>query len=148
MITDEEKLLKDRIKYLIVQKKISISRIADNDNERILLGRQINGGDTIVSYRTIYKLLYMFHDVSADWLVMGEGGMYKPEHTAPRVYTQHNEVHDNTAGGDITVGGSKSQGIPSQKEIDAMRSRIYELESDKRTLQAVVDALTAGARKK
>ena len=104
MVIEEEKLLKQRIRHLLDEKKTSIRTIADTESERVMLGRQINGDDTIVYYRTIQKLLYMFHDIDANWLVMGEGSMYKTDHLAPRVYTQHNEVKGNNAGGDINVG--------------------------------------------
>lgn len=144
MVTEEEKLLKQRIRHLLDEKKISIRTIADTESERVMLGRQINGDDTIVSYRTIQKLLYMFHDIDANWLVMGEGSMYKTDHLAPRVYTQHNEVKGNNAGGDINVGPDT---IVTKKTVDALQARVAELEHDKRTLQAVVDAMTAGLKK-
>lgn len=147
MVTNEEKLLKSRIQSLLNQKKVSIRTIADSESERVMLGRQINGDDTIVSYRTIHKLLYMFPDISADWLIMGEGSMYKADHMAPHVYTQHNEVHDNKAGGDITVG-SGTQVVSSALKFEELQARVAELEHDKRTLQAVVDAMTAGLRRK
>ena len=147
MVTNDEKLLKLRIQSLLNQKKVSIRTIADSESERVMLGRQINGDDTIVSYRTIHKLLYMFQDISADWLIMGEGSMYKADHMAPHVYTQHNEVHDNKAGGDITVG-SGTQVVPSAQKFEELQARVAELEHDKRTLQAVVDAMTAGLRRK
>ena len=146
MVTNEQKMLKLRIKHLLETMKTSIRTLADTESERVMLGRQINGGDTIVAYQTIYKLLNMFPSVSADWLVMGEGGMYKADHVAPHVFTQNNNVHDNKAGGDITIG-SGVRVIPSLEKFDEMQARIAELEKDKRTLQAVVDAMTAGVKK-
>ena len=52
----------------------------------------------LVPYSTIYMLLYMFPDISADWLVMGEGE-YAQSRTclAPKVYN-HNQVTNSTAG--------------------------------------------------
>ena len=147
MVTDEQKMLKLRIRHLLETMKTSISTLADSESDRVMLGRQINKDDTIVAYQTIYKLLSMFPAVSADWLVMGEGSMWKADHIAPRVYTQNNNVHDNRAGGDITVG-SGTHGAPSQQKFEELQARVAELEADKRTLQAVVDAMTAGARRK
>lgn len=146
MITDEQKMLKLRLRHLLETMKTSIRTIADSESERVMLGRQINGEDTIVSCQTIQKVLNMFPAVDANWLVMGEGSMWKADHVAPHVYTQHNEVHDNKAGGDITVG-SGTQVAPSQQKFEEMQARIAELERDKRTLQAVVDAMTAGVKK-
>ena len=145
MVTEEEKLLKQRIRHLLDEKKISIRTIADTESERVMLGRQINGDDTIVSYRTIQKLLYMFHDIDANWLVIGEGSMYKTDHLAPRVYTQHNEVKGNSAGGDINVGPDT---IVTKKTVDTLQSRVAELETDKKYLQLVIDSMTAGIQRK
>lgn len=144
MVTDEEKMLKLRIRHLLSQMKTSISTLADSESERVMLGRQINGDDTIVSYRTIRKLLYMFKDVDANWLVMGEGSMYKADHIAPHVYTQHNEVNGNNAGGDINVGPDT---IVTKKTVDELTARVAELEKDKQFLQGVLSAFSAGAKK-
>lgn len=141
MISNEEKLLKERIRHLLSMKKMPISKIAKNESDRVLLGRQINGDNTSVPFVTIYRILYMFQDISADWLVMGEGLMLKAEHVAPHVYTQHNEVHDNKAGGDITVG-SGTKVYPSMQEVEAMRKRIAELEYDKERLFDLVQSMT------
>ena len=145
MVTEEEKLLKQRIRHLLDEKKTSIRTLADTESERVMLGRQINGDDTIVSYRTIQKLLYMFHDIDANWLVMGEGSMYKTDHLAPRVYTQHNEVKGNNAGGDINVGPDT---IVTKKTVDTLQARVAELENDKKYLQLVIDSMTDGIQRK
>ena len=57
MVTENETLLKLRIQHLLSIKKTSLSTIADSESERVMLGRQINGESTVVSYRTLYKLL-------------------------------------------------------------------------------------------
>ena len=147
MVTEEQKMLKLRLRHLLEIMKTSIRTLADSESERVMLGRQINNENTIVSYQTIHKVLNMFPAVSADWLVMGEGSMWKAEHVAPHVFTQNNNVHDNKAGGDITVG-SGTQVVPSAQKFEELQARVEELEHDKRTLQAVVDAMTAGARRK
>ena len=147
MVTEEQKMLKLRLRHLLETMKTSIRTLADSESERVMLGRQINNENTIVSYQTIHKVLNMFPAVSADWLVMGEGSMWKAEHVAPHVFTQNNNVHDNKAGGDITVG-SGTQVVPSQQKFEDLQARVAELEADKRTLQAVVDAMTAGTIRK
>ena len=85
MVTDEQKMLKLRLRHLLEVMKTSIRTLADTESERVMLGRQINNENTIVSVQTIQKVLNMFHAVSADWLVMGEGSMWKAEHVAPHV---------------------------------------------------------------
>ena len=146
MITDEEKLLKERLRHLLADRKTSIRTIADTDSERVMLNRQINGEETIVPYRTLYKILYMFPDVSADWLIMGEGGMLKAEHTAPRIYNTKNEVNGSKAGGDINVGTATIP-YPVRALLDEKDARIVELEKINSTLQNVVNAFTAGLKK-
>ena len=76
---------------------------------------------------------------------MGEGSMYKTDHLAPRVYTQHNEVKGNSAGGDINVGPDT---IVTKKTVDALQARVEELERDKKYLQLVIDSMTAGTQRK
>ena len=144
MVTDEQKMLKLRIRHLLDTMKTSIRTLADTESERVMLGRQINGEDTIVSFQTIYKLLNMFPSVSADWLVMGEGGMYKADHVAPHIYTQHNEVKGNSAGGDINVGPDT---IVTKKTVERLETRVAELEQDKKNMQTLIDSLTVKPRK-
>ena len=146
MITEEEKMLKERIRYLLAKKKTSINKIADTESERIMLGRQINGEETVVSYRTIRKMLYLFHDISADWLVMGEGAMIKAEHVAPHIHNIKNEVNGSKAGGDINVG-NQTIPYPVKALLDEKDARIAELEKDKQFLQGVLSAFSAGAKK-
>lgn len=151
-IAEKNVLLKERIKYILALKKTSINRISDSETERIRLSRQINGDQTLITFDTIYKLLYMFQDISADWLILGEGSMYKSDHIAPHVYTQHNEVKGNSAGGDINVGPDS---VITKKTVDTLESRIKELneriaelEKDKQNMQFLIDALTIKHAKK
>ena len=146
MITNEEKMLKERLRHLLADKKTSIRTIADTDSERVMLNRQINGEETIVPYRTLYKILYMFPDVSADWLLMGEGSMFKADHVAPHIYNTKNEVNGSKAGGDINVG-NQTIPYPVKALLDEKDARIAELEKINNTLQAVVNAFTAGLKK-
>ena len=143
MVSNEEKMLKERIRNLLSIKKTNISNIANNASERVMFGRQINGENTSVPFKTLYRLLYMYQDIDANWLIVGEGSMYKIDHIAPHVYTQHNEVKGNTAGGDINVGPDS---IITKGTVDAlkvriaeMQSRIAELEHDKALLSGIVE---------
>ena len=144
MLTNEENLLKDRIRHLLRVKKCPIARLGDNDTLRARYGRQING-DAQVPFTTIRLILYMFQDISADWLVMGEGHMLKAEHYAPHVYTQHNEVKGNSAGGDINVGPDT---IVTKKTVDELEAKVSELERDKEFLKSLLAAHAAGITQK
>ena len=129
-------MLKERIKHLLVYKKMTLSDLAKDEVLYKRLRRQIND-EAMVPYSTIYMLLHMFPDISADWLVMGEGSMNKADHLDLRVY---NEVHNSTAGGSINVGATIQ--MPVQQIIDERDKRIAELEKDKQLLQGVITAFT------
>jgi hypothetical protein len=149
MVTNDEILLKDRIRHLLNLKKVSFAMLADgNETLRARYGRQVNNVDTAVPYTTIHKLLTMFPDISADWLVMGEGSMRKADCIAPKVYN-HNQVTNSTAGGDINVGvRTVAQSLDEiqvkdmQSTIAAQQQRITELEQDKQLLQGLLSAFT------
>lgn len=136
MVSNEEKMLKERIKHLLVYKKMTLSDLAKDEVLYKRLRRQIND-EAMVPYSTIYMLLHMFPDISADWLVMGDGSMNKADHLDLRVY---NEVHNSTAGGSINVGATIQ--MPVQQIIDEKDKRIAELEKDKQLLQGVIAAFT------
>ena len=145
MCTKQDKDLKERIRFVLNHENIKLARIGDSEGERTMMSRQINGEETKVPYITIWKILNAAPHISAEWLVRGEGSMYSAEHTAPRVYTQHNEVKGNSAGGDINVGPDT---IVTKKTVDALEYRIAELENDKKYLQMTIDAMNAGAIRK
>lgn len=103
-VSNEEKMLKERIRILLAVKGKTASDLADpaDENAKKRYQRQVLG-EALVPYSTIFKLLYEFHDISPAWLVMGEGVMKRKDETAPRFYTTNN-VHDNHNGGDINIG--------------------------------------------
>ena len=87
MVDNNQKMLKERLRHVLSVKKLSIQKfvqlIATLDEEkrdlnlvstRVMLGRQING-DALVTYETIRMFLFAFHDVDANYLVMGYGTM-------------------------------------------------------------------------
>lgn len=142
-VSNEEKMLKERIRHLLTYKRASVASLANNENERVRLRHQIND-EALVQYSTLFKLLYMYHDIDANWLIMGEGYMQKKDNIAPKVYQQHNEVHNNSAGGDINVGPDTIVTSKTVERLEALIAekdkRIAELEQDKMYLQHLVDS--------
>lgn len=136
-------MLKERIRHLLTYKRASVASLANNENERVRLRHQIND-EALVQYSTLFKLLYMYHDIDANWLIMGEGYMQKKDNIAPKVYQQHNEVHNNSAGGDINVGPDTIVTSKTVERLEALIAekdkRIAELEQDKMYLQHLVDS--------
>ena len=69
--------VKQRIKSILRAKKIQIPVLSEGDeNLRRTLFRQINE-DTTLSVSTAVFILEKFPDVSAEWLLRGEGDMFK-----------------------------------------------------------------------
>lgn len=136
-------MLKERIRHLLTSKRASVASLADNENERVRLRHQIND-DALVQYSTLYKLLYMFHDIDANWLILGEGQMTKSS-GRPQIFN-HNEVNGSKAGGSINVGTSTIP-VPVQMLLDEKDKRIEELEKNNATLRMVIDSFGSGTRK-
>lgn len=143
--------IKDRIKFLLANKKYSINKLANNnDSERIKISRQING-EGAVSLQTIELILTTFPDVSAEWLLRGEGTMDKAGHFAPQIFasngsivqTGHNrgdaEICSNSQhelyGKDIVIAAKDA-------EITALNTLIAELRQDKHNLNMLITSLT------
>ena len=143
-ISNEQKMLKERIRAVLGVRRKTASDLGETDNEKKVYQRQILG-DSLVTFDTIHKVLFMFHDVDANWLVLGEGQMQRTvDH--PHIHNTTNEVNGSSAGGSIYVGTSTIP-YPVQALLDEKDKRIAELEDDKRRLHTVIDALTVKPRK-
>ena len=55
MISNDEKMLKERIRHLLAAKNVKISDLAESESDRVMLGLQINGENTTVPFRTIHR---------------------------------------------------------------------------------------------
>lgn len=147
MISNEEKLLKERIRHLLSFKKVSVASISDSESERVMLGRQIKGENNVVSFRTIHKLLYMFHDIDANWLVLGEGQMQKTA-DRPQIFNQQQyqmQTGENNSG--VINFSENSVPVPVQMLLEEKDKRIAELEENNKILRTVLDSMTVGTRK-
>ena len=147
MISTEEKLLKERIQHLLAFKKVSVASMSDSESERVMLGRQIKGENTVVSFRTIHKLLYMFPDIDANWLILGEGQMQKTV-DRPQIFNQQQyqmQTGENNSG--VINLSENSVPVPVQMLLNEKDKRISELEDNNKTLRTVLDSMTEGIRK-
>ena len=148
MIANVEKELKERLRALQSLKNIKYSDLAESKSERVMIGRQFGDNDTTVPFRTLYEIMYAYHDVSAEWLMLGEGSWQKTK-DCPKIYNQqHYEMQQNgeNNSGNINVGDAAIS-LPVQSLLDEKDKRIAELEKINQTLQNVVNAFTAGLRK-
>ena len=142
-LTNEEILLKERIRHMLHNRGVTIASISDTPTLQARYGRQING-EASVPFTTLYKLLYMFHDIDANWLILGEGQMQKTS-DRPHIHNTKNEVNGSSAGGSIYVGTSTIP-YPVQALLDEKDKRIAELEADKKQLQGLLSVLTSNAK--
>lgn len=77
---DSESPIIQRVKFVLYQKERSITKFADKIgvaqttlNQQFIVGK--------LSLATIENTLNAYPDISAEWLLRGEGGMYKDELT-------------------------------------------------------------------
>ena len=155
MVSNDEKLLKNRIQHLLKTKNCPIAWIDSNPTQQARLGRQINGA-AAVPFSTLQKILYMFPDVSADWLIMGEGSIYKAEHIAPHIH--HNNYNNQLAPGATQTGpvaiGHDTVNVIREREIEErdqliaqLKQQVAELKRDKELNQNIIEAFIAGRKK-
>lgn len=142
-LPNEEMMLKERIRHLLTFKRETVADLADTETLRVRYRRQING-EASVPVTTLMLILERYHDISADWLLMGEGSMRKADHIAPHIYNTHNEANGSSAGGSIFVGSSTIP-YPVQALLDEKDKRIAELEADKKQLQGILTIFTRQA---
>ena len=144
-LSNEEIMLKERMRFVLTQKRMTIAKFADNDETaRCRYGHQINGSGT-VPYNTIYKMLYMFPDISPTWLILGEGTMKRQDETAPRFYTYHNEKDSfNNVGGDINIGPE----VNVDKRILDLQRQLDEVTRDRDLLKNLLAAMTGSGTRK
>ena len=141
-LTNEEILLKERIRHMLHSRGVTIASISDTPTLQARYGRQING-EAQVPFTTLHMLLYMFPDIDANWLILGEGQMQKTT-DRPHIHNTKNEVNGSSAGGSIYVGTSTIP-YPVQALLDEKDKRIAELEKDKTQLQGLLSVFTRQA---
>ena len=74
-----EELIRQRVNEILLSHNISINKFSDGDSAlQNRLSRQINRGASITA-ETLFILLDKFKDVSAEWLLRGEGEMLKSD---------------------------------------------------------------------
>ena len=115
--------ISDRIKYVLSEKQTSVAELAGSETQRIKFSRQLNGHNGL-TLPVVVKVLDRFPDVSAEWLIRGEGEMDKSNHFAPHVHVAGGgSAFINEHG--VNIGTQKSDPliIPSKDELEnLMRS--------------------------
>lgn len=112
--------ISDRIKYVLSEKQISVAELAGSETQRIKFSRQLNGHNGL-TLPVVVKVLDRFPDVSAEWLIRGEGQMDKSNHFAPHVHVAGGgSAFINEHG--VNIGTQKSDPliIPSKDELEKL----------------------------
>ena len=113
-------VISDRIKYVLSEKQTSVAELAGSETQRIKFSRQLNGHNGL-TLPVVVKVLDRFPDVSAEWLIRGEGQMDKSNHFAPHVHVAGGgSAFINEHG--VNIGTQKSDPIiiPSQYELEKL----------------------------
>ena len=136
VVSNEQKMLKERIRGLLAMRKMTASDLGETENEKKIYQRQILG-ESLVTFDTISKLLYMFHWLSAEWLVRGEGGMERASEVAPKYYTinHNNNNHDN---GIVNIGADMSV----TEQVADLHRQLEEVTKDRDLLKGLLEAIT------
>ena len=115
--------ISDRIKYVLSEKQMSVAELAGSETQRIKFSRQLNGHNGLTLH-VVVKVLDRFPEVSAEWLIRGEGQMDKSNHFAPHVHVAGGgSAFINEHG--VNIGTQKSDPIiiPTKDELEnLMRS--------------------------
>ena len=127
-------ILRNRIKAVLQNYNYTCYKLSADEIERQRITGQINGTRNITA-ETIGRVLETFPDISAEWLLRGEGNMYKSEN-AQQVLNQSG------------VGNSANQ-ISNTDNTQIIRillaekdERIKELKERINELKSYVDYLT------
>ena len=109
--TYEQNAVKQRLRLILKEKHMPLASIgAESDSLKVTLSRQVNG-DTAVSFSVIALFLDKFPDVSAEWLLRGEGDMFK--------HTKHATIQTQNGG----IGNTQNMNTFTEP-IDILRTEI------------------------
>lgn len=118
---DSESPIIQRVKFVLYQKERSITKFADKIgvaqttlNQQFIVGK--------LSLATIENTLNAYPDISAEWLLRGEGGMYKDGLT-PELAETKQKLEETT------------------KELKASIDRTNELQAQIQLLNKVINKL-------
>ncbi len=104
--------MKNRVKKIIDKKQLSSSKFADIIGIQRSSVSHILSGRNKTSLDIVKKILTKFKDISPDWLLFGEGSMYKEEKS------------------NVTNVTNVTSKIVGQKEVEKHEPQIIEKEKD------------------
>ncbi len=132
--------LRQHIKELLHSKKVSINSFAKTTGvSQATINGQMNG-DVKISASLICLVLNTFPDVSAEWLLRGEGEMYKSG--SKDIVINNTNSHHNNINGSGTQTNNSGDTEFLKKVIADKDAQIAELKKDKELLGNLLQSLT------
>ncbi len=133
--------LKQRIKELLHSKGVTINSFAKTAGvSQATINGQING-DIKISASLIYLVLETYPDISAEWLLRGEGSMLRTDAGTDIVLNNSNSHHNNIGSGNLTHTINSDTDM-WKKIIADKDEQIAELKKDKELLGNLLQTLT------
>lgn len=128
-----------RIKHILQVKKISITALSRNIGVvQSTLNRQIKG-DSQLSATTINAILQNFPDVSSEWLLTGEGPVFKKNNLPGGINANYNGTFSEPVG--VIVGGGRIGNDNNPCKQDPMGDELTKLINENVKLQIENDHL-------
>ncbi len=130
-----EQNIKQRVKLAMKELEISVNALSEfRQLTRSTMNDQINGNSKI-GIATIEALLAYRHDISAEWLLRGEGEMLRNADKPAEVNIDHSDFghHNNT---NTNIGGTQMTSNSKYGEalVASLNAQIDDLRKDKENL--------------
>lgn len=125
-----ETIVKERIRELLSIKEVSITALSKVIQvPQSTLNRQINT-DAPMTINNILLILNAFEDISAEWLLLGQGSMYKSENTTQEPSRAEERI-DTKSTLNVLIKTIEYY----QKEVDRIMDNINELRKENEILK-------------
>lgn len=138
----------DRIKSVLAEKKATITSIARTDTERVNITRQLNG-QVKVSMETVNRILECFPEISAEYIMRGEGTYERTKIVVPPQHRQDIHLAEGaraaiSQSGTATIDADEPLGHESLSALLEEKDKIIaELQHDKEILKEAIRVLSA-----
>lgn len=130
-----EEKAKNRVRLLLKEKNLSFNAISETSAIQAQFSRAFGKGKSgRLSYELIEIVLRKFPDVSADWLLMGEGEMYKKTTELPTVDVSSEESIDHSA----EIARLVREKNELLEEIDELNAELIRVKAQNEVLKELV----------
>ena len=143
-------MIRERIKSVLVKYSVTLTSISSDSAMQTRLSRQVNGGAAI-TYDTIHRILDIFPEVSAEWLLRGKGEMLISDNL-PKFHGEESEnemdLHAELARKTAELEELKLQAMRLEAQKDYLQERNDDLVISSRMLQNELNKYQEPKKKK